>query len=116
MLVWDPSITHEEAVALGGCTTPSNRDWYTWIYLVAVIPPALALAGYPDARVIPYLPSTGCLFALGDDDEDKSMQVDKYLAFVSVLFSISLPEFKPPHGKLRRLLTTVEHCSNDHAF
>ena len=107
MLAWDPSITYEEAVALGGWATPSNRDWYTWIYLVAVIPPALALAGYPDARVIPYLPSTGCLFALGDDDEDKSMQVDKYLAFVSDLFSISLPEFKPPHGKLRRLLTTV---------
>ena len=44
-LAWDPAVTYEEAVALGGWSTPSNADWHMWIYLTAVIPPALSLAG-----------------------------------------------------------------------
>ena len=26
-MTWDPSVTHEESVALGGWATPSNADW-----------------------------------------------------------------------------------------
>jgi hypothetical protein len=44
-------------VALGGWATPSNRDYYVWQYLIAIIPSVLCLAGYPDVRQLPSLPS-----------------------------------------------------------
>jgi hypothetical protein len=56
LLTWDPAVTYEEAVALGGWATPSNRDYYVWQYLIAIIPSVLCLAGYPDVRQLPSLP------------------------------------------------------------
>ena len=61
-LAWDPAVMYEESVALGGWTTASNRDYYVWQYLVAIIPAVLSLAGYPDCRVVPYAACLGILF------------------------------------------------------
>ena len=68
-LSWDPAVTYEEAVALGGWSTPSNRDWYVWTYLVAIVPAVLSLAGCPDPRSIPVLPNVGKLFYEGSGDD-----------------------------------------------
>jgi len=108
LLAWDPCVTYEEAVALGGWSTQSNSDWYVWIYLVAIIPAALALGGYPDPRVIPYLPSNGKLFFAGDPQNH--ITADQFSSFLSELFPNSLPEFAPPHGRLRSLLVRVCAC------
>jgi len=56
MLMWDPAVTHEECVALGGWSSSTNSDWCTWAHLIAVIPAVLALSGYPDCSVLPHLP------------------------------------------------------------
>jgi hypothetical protein len=61
-LAWDLAVKYEEAVALGGWTTNSNRDYYVWQYLVAIVPSVLSLAGYPDCRVVPYAATLGILF------------------------------------------------------
>jgi hypothetical protein len=57
LLTWDPAVTYGEAVALGSWETSSNRDYYVWQYLIAIIPSVLCLAGYPDVRQLPSLPS-----------------------------------------------------------
>jgi hypothetical protein len=31
-LAWDPAMTYEEAVALGGWTPPFNSDYYMWVH------------------------------------------------------------------------------------
>ena len=104
-LMWDPAITYEESVALGGWSTSSNSDWYTWTYVVAVIPPALLLAGYPDPRVLPYVPNCGPLFAPGP--VELSFPPEKFSGFISTLFPNDLRHFLPPHGRLRDLLIKV---------
>jgi len=48
MLMWDPAVTYEECIAIGGWSSSTNSDWYTWTYLIAVIPAVLTLSGYPD--------------------------------------------------------------------
>jgi hypothetical protein len=104
LLSWDPAVSYEEAVALGGWTTPSNASYYVWMYLVAVIPAALALAGYPDVRMIPYLPDIGKIFSTGLPAE--RCTADQWSAFVQHLFVVQLPQFEVG-GCLRDLLTTV---------
>ena len=104
-LTWDPAVTYEEGVALGGWATPSNRDYYVWIYLVSIIPAILSLAGYPDPRVLPYLPHCGKLFYGGT--VENRFTPDSFSSFVSHLFPNSLPEFRPPHGRLRNLMVCV---------
>ena len=96
LLAWDPAVTYEESVALGGWSTASNSDWYTWTYLVAIIPAALSLSGYPDPRVLAYLPSCGRLFMEGNPSD--RFTPDKFGAFVKELFPNSMREFQPPHG------------------
>ena len=104
-LTWDPSVTYDEAVALGGWSTQSNSDWYVWMYLVSVIPGALCLAGYPDPRVLPYLPSAGKIFYHGEPNQ--RMSPDQFTSLINELYVISLLEFKAPHGRLRPLLVSV---------
>ena len=104
-LSWDPAVTYEEAVALGGWATPSNSDYYVWIYLISIIPAVLSLAGYPDARVLPKLPRIEILSTHGP--VEGRFTHDTFQAFIKSLFVINLPEFQPPHGRLRELLTTV---------
>ena len=95
-LAWDPAVTYEEAVALGGWATPSNRDWYVWIYLVAIIPAILSLAGYRDPRVIPHLPKHQKLLVEGDIHHQFTSE--RWIGFVDNLFTVSLPEFLPCSG------------------
>jgi hypothetical protein len=45
-LAWDPAVTYEESVALGGWTTPSNSDCHMWVHLVSIILVILSVAGY----------------------------------------------------------------------
>jgi len=104
-LMWDPAITYEESVALGGWSTASNSDWYTWTYVVAVIPPALLLAGYPDPRVLPHVPHCGPLF--GPGPVELSFPPEKFSGFINALFPNDLRHFQPPHGRLRDLLIKV---------
>jgi hypothetical protein len=104
-LSWDTSVTTDESIALGGWTTHSNRDYYVWTYLVSVIPPALSLAGYPDARVIPTLPHSGKLFHHGEPRQ--RMTADQHNSLIRNLFVIDLPEFQYPAGRLRALLVSV---------
>ena len=105
-LMWDPEVTYEEAIALGGWSTTTNSDWYTWIYLIAVIPAVLSLNGYPDCRVLPYLPTCTKCFAVSLPAENR-MTADKYTAFVAELFPNSLRDFRYPHGRLRPLMNHV---------
>ena len=105
-LMWDPAVAYEEAIALGGWSTTTNSDWYTWIYLIAVIPAVLSLNGYPDCRVLPYLPTCTRCFAVSLAPE-KRMTADKYTAFVAELFPNSLRDFRFPHGRLRPLMNHV---------
>jgi len=65
VLMWDPAVTYEECIALGGWSSSTNSDWHTWTHLIAVIPAVLALSGCPDCRVLPYLPSCSKLFMGG---------------------------------------------------
>jgi len=106
MLMWDPAVTYEECIALGGWSSSTNSDWYTWTYLIAVIPAVLTLSGYPDCRVLPYLPSCSKLF-MGGVPVDLRMTHDRYQMFVSNLFPNSLREFQAPHGRLRQFLIVV---------
>ena len=96
MLAWDPAVTHEEAVALGGWATPSNRDWCVWICLVTTIPAVLSLAGHMDPRVIPHLPKHQK--PLVEGDVDQQFTSERWILFVENLFTISLPEFMPCAG------------------
>jgi len=105
-LMWDPAVAYEEAIALGGWSTATNSDWYTWIYLIAVIPAVLSLSGYPDCRVLPYLPSCTKCFAVNLLPEQR-MTSDKWTAFLGVLFPNSLRDFRFPHGRLRPLMNHV---------
>jgi len=104
--MWDPAVTYEEAIALGGWASATNSDWYTWTYLIAIIPAVLTLSGYPDCRVLPYLPSCSKLF-MGGVPIDFRMTHDRYQMFVSSLFPNSLREFQPPHGRLRQFMIVV---------
>lgn len=125
-LSWIASVTYQESVALGGWSTGCSRDWYIWTYIIAIIPPVLALAGYPNPRVIPQLPTIHILFS--DTNPDMRINPDLFGAFIDQLFVISLPEFKGPAGRLRNLLQTVTavmikhfvHCQdtygNQHSF
>ncbi|CAB9500628.1 unknown protein [Seminavis robusta] len=103
-LAWLPTVTYEECIALGGWSTKASRDWYVWQYLVAVIPGALALAGYPDPRQLPYIPTCEVLFA--DTDQSKIFPRDKFAPFQRDLFPNSLPELAP-NGRLRPFMDIV---------
>ena len=104
-LQWNPSVLWQESVALGGWKTGANSDWYVWHYLVAIIPPVLALAGHPQPRIIPNLPDITELFH--DPDPNIILSPDKFYQFINSLFVISLPEFRAPQGRLRNLLNIV---------
>jgi hypothetical protein len=98
-------VTYEEAVTLGGWATHSNANWYVWNYLVALVPAAMALSGYSNPRVIPYLPTSGMLFyqpALADQ-----ANADAWPQFVNQLFPCNMKEFGRPHGHLCNLMITV---------
>lgn len=103
-LSWDPMVAYEECVAIGGWHSETNKDWYTWVYVCAVIPPCLALAGYPDPRTIPYLPNYACLFMLSAEERPT---VASWVGFLSELFPCNIPQFSFPHGRLRSLMDTV---------
>jgi len=105
-LVWDPAVAYEETIALGGWSTATNSDWYTWIYLIAVIPAVLSLNDYPDCRVLPYLPTCTKCFAVNLLPEQR-MTADKWTAFLTVFFPNSLRDFRFPHGRLRPLMNHV---------
>lgn len=104
-LSWDPAVAYEEAVALGGWTTDSNSSWYTWTYLIAIIPAVLCLADYPDARVLPYLPN--CRRLSLNLEGNIPLTEDGFQSLVRELFSTPLREFHPPNGRLWQLLVTV---------
>ena len=104
-LQWNPAVIWQEGVALGGWKTGANSDWYVWMYLVAIIPPVLALSGYPQPRTIPNLPDITVLFH--DTDPTKILNANLFPEFLNSLFVISLPEFRGPHGRLHNLLLTV---------
>ena len=104
-LQWNSSVLWQEVVALGGWKTGANSDWYVWHYLVAIIPPVLALAGHPQPRTIPNLPDISVLFH--DPDPKMILSPDAFQHFMNALFVISLPEFRGPNGRLRNLLQTV---------
>jgi hypothetical protein len=104
-LAWDPSVTYDESVALGGWSTASNSDWYTWMYIVAIIPPILCLAGYSQPRRIPHLPHNGCLFYVVSVEH--RFTADKWTSLLDRLFPNNLPEFSAPHGRLRRFMDCV---------
>ena len=106
-LAWDPAVTYEESVALGGWTTNSNRDWYVWTYLVALLPPALTLAGYPDCRVIPHLPSCGMLFHHPQLANAQQFQRQSYQRFIRKLYTTDIPEFDIENSPQRNLLVIV---------
>ena len=107
LLAWDPAVTYEESVALGGWTTPSNRDWYVWQYLIAIIPAILALAGYPDVRVLPQLPNIKLLENSNYLEEEERLSPARLNDFILALYRISLPEFSHQQGRHRMLLKTV---------
>jgi hypothetical protein len=87
------------------------------MYLVAIIPAVLALAAYPDVRIIPYLPEIGKCFSTGTNEQ--KCHPDQWTAFISNLFVIHVPQFLVG-GPLRGLINTVttvmvmhfEHCHN----
>jgi hypothetical protein len=75
---------------------PSNSDWYVWTYLVALVPLALSLSGYPNPRVIAPLPESGKNFHV--PEAANQMTVDGWTNFIDKLFPYSLKEFWPPRG------------------
>jgi hypothetical protein len=104
-LAWDPVVTYEESVALGGWSKPSNSDWYIWTYLVALVLAALSLSGYPNPRVLAPLPEAGKIFH--EPEEAQVMTPDGWTSFVHNLFPCSLNKFRPPRGRLCPLLVIV---------
>ncbi|CAB9498383.1 expressed unknown protein [Seminavis robusta] len=104
-LTWNPLVTPEEANAIGGWATGSSREIYIFVYLVAIMPPILALAGYPNPRHIPSLPNLHHLST--DNDPTKAMNPHLVNALIDALIVVSLPEFQAPNGKLRKLLHVV---------
>ena len=109
-LAWDPAVTFEEEIALGGWSTQSNRDHYVWITVPAILPPALCLAGYPDCRVIPYMPSLGMLFHHQQLSPGQRFEQRTYEKFLRQLYVCDLPEFwirDTPQRNLMVLVTAV---------
>ena len=106
-LTWDPAVTYEEAIALGGWRTNCNRDWYVWQYLVALVPPVLTLAGYPDCRVIPHLPSLGMLFFHDSLEDSQRLDNARFQRFIRKLYILDLPEFKEQNSPQRNFLVVV---------
>ena len=106
-LAWDPAVTYEESVALGGWTTNSNRDWCVWTYLVALIPPALTLAGCPDCRVLPHLPSCGMLFYHTQLSNTQQFRRESHRKFIKKLYTTDIPEFDIENSPQRNLLVIV---------
>jgi hypothetical protein len=102
MLTWDPAVTYKEAVALGGWATPSNKDYYVWQYLIAIIPSVLCLAGYPDVRQLPSLPSLKFL------EEHPELNPSEYLPsntaerLVDVLFHLDQRNVIPSFYRVGR--------------
>ena len=116
LLTWEPAVSYDEAVALGGWTTNSNRDWYVWQYLIAIIPAVLCLAGYPDVRVIPSLPTLRVLedsVDLSIEDRMSSAMADELMTNLFRLrLGNILPSFKKDpttgaEGKHRAFLKCV---------
>ncbi len=103
MLAWDPAVTYEEAVALGGWSTGSSRDYYVWQYLIAIIPAILTLAGYPDARVLPVLPSIKILEEHPELQERERLSAAHANELIDVLFHLkninTLKSFKRDYEK-----------------
>jgi hypothetical protein len=95
LLTWDPAVTYEEAVALGGWATPSNRDWYVWQYLIAIIPSVLCLAGYPDVRLLPTLPTLKTLEENPELNEEDVLSANIADKLVDELFHLNQPDMVP---------------------
>ena len=93
LLAWDPAVTYEEGVALGGWKTGCNRDWYVWTYLCAIVFAVLALAGYPDPRILPQLPTCNILFH--DTVATKVLDVSKFPAALINALYYDIPTFEP---------------------
>jgi hypothetical protein len=106
-LAWDPAVAYEEAVALGGWTTNSNRDYYVWQYLVAIVPSVLSLAGYPDCRVVPYAATLGILFHHDSLTGTERLTTRIFNKFVDKLYAINLPEFKVEKSPQRDMIVAV---------
>ena len=106
-LAWDPAVSYDESVALGGWTTSTNHDHYVWEYLVSIIPAVLSLAGYPDCRVLPYTPTLGMLFFHESLRVEQRFTKETYEKFIQKLYIIDLPEFKFPNTPQRNLLVVV---------
>ncbi len=107
LITWDPAVTYEEAVALGGWLTNCNRDWYIWQYLVAIIPAIKSLAGYPDARVLPSPPGVDILANSQQLDVDERLAGAHWANFIKKLFPCNLACFNHVNGSLRPFLITV---------
>jgi len=103
-LTWTTGVQPEESVALGGWSTASNADWYTWTYICAIVPPIAYLAGYPNPRLIPRFPDKTALFCL---DHDHRIDDNTWNIFLLYLFPNSLPEFMPGPSRLRGFMDTV---------
>ena len=106
-LAWDPAVTYDESVALGGWTTSTNRDHYVWEYLISIIPAVLSLADYPDCRVLPYNPTAGMLFFHQSLSVEQRFTKETYESFIQKLYIIDLPEFKFPNTPQRNFLVVV---------
>jgi hypothetical protein len=104
-LTWDTNVTYAESNALGGWAMGSNAEWYLWVYVVAIIPAALSLAGYPDPRVLPYMPNHDVLDS--DVHPDNRVTNAAFSAFVTCLFPSNLPDFQPPNGRHRKMAIVV---------
>jgi len=116
-VTWDPQVSFDETLAVGGWATGTNRDSYIWNYVISIIPPALCIAGYQDCRLIPGLPSLHCLYS--DEDPDKVFPSEKMETFLSILFPTNMPCFKKQLKILLRLAAAVmiknyEHVESNH--
>ena len=117
-LAWDPSVTFDEAVALGGWTTNANRDWCVWTCLVALIPSVASLSRHPDCRIIPHPPTLGMLFHHSDLLPSQRFITFTHQEFVKRLCVTNIPEFKIANTPQRMLLVSVtavmvmhfDHC------
>jgi hypothetical protein len=85
--------------SLGGFARPDNSEQYTMDLPALILPPAKALAGWPDAQATVYPPSLDALLALRVD-------ADKVAKFAAKLFVVSVPELKPG-GRLESLTKTM---------
>lgn len=113
------TVTFDSSLARGGWASGTSRDNYTFILLVLILAPMMALAGFPDPDCEPVMPRLNILVRETPYKHlNQPLDWNGINRLLDQLYLISVPSFLPG-GRLRPMLEVCTAClimNFDHFF